>query len=142
MNENDKKEWYDKALYDIPTTPLNIHHHNGSVIPNDGGIDSFDHNGATFKHDNIVVVGGHIGNIERVNLEEGVCALGLSFPYEDCMRDPHDWWMHSGYHCKLDGIRHATEDEKKKYNISADLTCDAFERSDMAYKDKRAGFGF
>ena len=34
------------------------------------------------------------------------------------------------------------EDEKKKYDISSDLACNAFERSDMAYKDKRAGFGF
>lgn len=141
MKEKDEPNWYNKALYDIPTTPLN-HHHNGSVVPKDGGIDSFDHNGATFKHDNIVVVGGHIGNIERVNLEEAVCALGLSFSYDDCMRDPYDFRMYSGYRSKLDGIRHATEGEKKKYDVSAGIACDIAERADAMYKDKRAGFNF
>lgn len=129
--------WGDKALYDIPMTALNFYNHNGSC-PTVDGIDSFSYGEETYRLDDIVVVGGHIGNIENVSLAQGVAGLGLSYEYEECMKNPYDWSMWSGYRCPLSDIRHATEEERNKYEISAKLTCDAAERADNAYKEKRA----
>ena len=131
------------SIYDIKMTGLN-HYDNGKPTPfwnpEDGehfGIDSFEFNGETFKSDDIVVVGGEIGNIEIVNISEGIAGLGLSFDYDECMHNPYDWTMSSGYRCKMDGLRHATDEEIKKYEISSGLCCDAAERADIAYKEKR-----
>ena len=89
-----------------------------------------------YKCDEIVVVGGHIGNIERIDLEAKQCQLGLSYEYDQCMEDPEEWEMWSGYTCSYEGIRHATEDEIKNYTISSDLTCDAAEAADRAWKER------
>lgn len=137
MKENETNNgWGNKDLYKIPMTNLNFYNHNGSC-PTVGGIDSFTYGDETYRLDDIVVVGGHIGNIEIVNLAQGVAGLGLSYEYEECMKNPYDWSMWSGFRCALDGIRHATDDERKKYEISAELTCDSAERADNAYKEKR-----
>lgn len=130
--------WGDRALYHIPMTNLNFYH-NGKCCTNDG-IDSFFYGGETFVSCDIVVVGGHIGNIEIVNLAQGAVGLGLSYEYDKCIKNPYDWAMWSGFRCSINGLRHATEEEKARYAISADLTCDAAERADAAYKDRRAGF--
>lgn len=129
---------YDKHLYELPLKSL-FWYFKGERFPKEG-IERFDHDGKTFKRDDIVVVGERIGNIEAVNEDEGVCMLGLSYEYGKCMHNPYKWEMCSGFRCKVDGIRHATKEEKAKYAISADLTCDAAERADAAYKDRRAGF--
>ena len=128
--------WGDKDLYEIPMTNLNFYNQDGSC-PTVDGIDSFTYGDETYKCDDIVVVGGHIGNIEIVSLAQGVAGLGLSYVYDDCMNNPYEWEMWSGFRCGLDGIRHATDDERKKYEISAGLTCDSAERADNAYKEKR-----
>lgn len=135
------EDWGDREMYDLSLKGLNFYNTDGSC-PTVDGIDSFEYNGSTFKLDDIVVVGGHIGNIEAVSLEHGVCMVGLSYEYEECMKNPYDWGLWSGFRCRMDGLRHATEEEAKKYRISAGLTCDAAERADAAYKDKRAGFSF
>ena len=136
MNEVTNNGWGEKTLYDIQMTALNFYNHDGSC-PTVDGIDSFTYNGGTFKCDDIVVAGGHIGNIETVNTEYGVCMLGLSYNYKECMQNPEDWEMWSGFRCRMDDIRHATPDEIKKYEISSGLTCDAAEAADVAYKEKR-----
>lgn len=130
---------YDKKLYDMPMKSL-FWYFNGKRFPKEG-IERFDYKNKTFKRDDIVVVGGHIGNIEAVNIEQGVCMLGLSFDYAGCMADPEEWEMWSGYRCKSNGIRHATPDEIENYEISANLVADACDRADNAYKDWRAGVG-
>lgn len=135
MKENENNGWGGKAMYKIPMTALNFYH-NGRCVT-EKGIDSFAYDGETFRCDDIVVVGGHIGNIELVSITHGVAGLGLSYEYGDCMENPYDWEMWSGFRCPLDGIRHATEEEKKKYEISAGLTCDAAEAADNAYKESR-----
>ena len=89
-----------------------------------------------FRCDDIVVVGGHIGNIEGVDFDEEICHLGLSYEYVHCMANPEDWEMWSGYSCPYEGIRFATEEEKKNYEISAGLTCDAAEAADRAWKER------
>ena len=89
-----------------------------------------------YKCDEIVVVGGHIGNIERVDLEKEECQLGLSFEYDRCMDDPEDWEMWSGYICSYKDIRHANEQEVMNYDISSDLCCDAAEAADRAWKER------
>lgn len=129
----------DKDLYDIPMTNLNFYNHDGSC-PTVDGIDSFVWDGQEFKLDDVVVAGGHIGNIEAISITHGVCMLGLSYNFEKCIKNPYDWEMWSGFRCSINGLRHATEEEKARYAISADLTCDAAERADAAYKDRRAGF--
>lgn len=93
--------------------------------------------GHVFEADDIVVAGGHIGNIEGVDIEEKTVHLGLSYEYDKCMADPEDWEMFSGHQCSYNGIRHATREEIRKYEISAGLTCDAAEMADIAYKEKR-----
>ena len=128
----------DKHLYELPLESL-FWYFKGERFPKEG-IEHYKHDGKTFMRDDIVVAGGHIGNLEAVNEEEGVCMLGLSYDYGKCMRNPRNWEMWSGFRCRVDGIRHATEEEKAKYAISADLTCDAAERADAAYKDRMAGF--
>ena len=136
--------WDDKSLYDIEMEHLSHRNANGSLVPfhtphgEEFGLASFDMNGETFKSDDTVVVGGHIGNIECVNLKEGIVGLGLSYEYDKCMANPEDWEMFSGYRCKIDGIRHATAEEVKNYEVSANLTCDAAEAADRAWKDKMA----
>ena len=131
MNSN--KLNYDKALYDMPMKSLNFYH-NGKCATRDG-IDFFEWGGETFKCDDLVVVDGEIGNIECVNLETGYCALGMSFDYADTMaRRPYT--MTSGYRCRLDGIRHATDEEAKMYEIPADEVCDAAEAADIAWKER------
>ena len=129
---------HDKHLYELPLKSL-FWYFRGERFPKEG-IERYEHDGKTFTRDDIVVAGGHIGNIEAVNEEEGVCMLGLSYDYDKCMRNPRAWEMWSGFRCRVDGIRHATEEEKAKYAISADLTCDAAERADAAYKERKAGF--
>ena len=136
MNEVTNNGWGEKALYNVQMTALNFYNHDGSC-PTVDGIDSITYNGSTFKCDDIVIAGGHIGNLEAVNTELGVCMLGLSYNYNECMKNPYDWCMWSGYRCKMNDIRHATPDEIKKYEISAGLTCDSAERADKAYKEKR-----
>lgn len=130
----------DKNLYDVPMTGLN-HYCNGKPVPffcngkEEWGIDSFDFNGQTFKSDDIVVVDGHIGNIEIVNTEVGCCGLGMSLIYADVMaRRP--WTMNSGHRCKLDGIRHATDEEKRLYEIDANDVYDGAERADRMWKER------
>ena len=89
-----------------------------------------------YKCDEIVVVGGHIGNIERVDLEKEECQLGLSFTYDNCMEDPEDWEMYSGYICSYKDIRHANEQEVMNYDISSGLCCDTAEAADRAWKER------
>ena len=132
-------DWYDKELYNIDITPL-YWHFQGKRYPEAGGVEYYEQNGEIYQRDDVVVVGGHIGNIEGVNVEQGVCMLGLSFDYAGCMADPEEWEMWSGYHCKMGSIRHATTDEIANYEISANLVADACERADNAYKERRAGF--
>lgn len=129
-----RDNWYDKEVYAIPMTSLNFYNHDGSC-PTSDGIDSFEYNGETFRCDDMVVVDGEIGNIECVNLEAGYCGLGLSFDYADTMAG-REWTMTSGYRCKLDGIRHATDEEIKKYEIPANECCDIAEASDRAWKER------
>lgn len=139
MAEKDNNGWGDKAIYDIPLRPLNFYNHNGTC-PTPDGIDGFDMNGEIFVYDDTVVAGGHIGNIESVNLERGICMLGLSYEYDKCMANPYKWESWSGFRCRIDDIRHATDKERKKYDISAKLTCDLAALADAEYKDMRAGF--
>ena len=140
MEQNSNySDWGDKALYSVEITPL-YWHYQGKRYPEDGGLECYEQGGNTYQRDDVVVVGGHIGNIEGVNVEQGVCMLGLSFDFDECMADPEEWEMWSGYHCKLDGIRHATDKEKENYEISANLVADACERADNAWKEKRSGF--
>ena len=115
-------------------TNLNFYNHNGSC-PTRDGIDSFMYDGQTFRCDDIVVVDGQIGNIEIVNLTQNVCGLGLSLVYDDVMaRRP--WTMSSGHRCLLDGIRHATDEEKRLYDVDANDVCDIAEASDRAWKER------
>lgn len=124
----------DKDLYDIPMVSLNFYNHDGSC-PTKGGIDSFDYNGQTFKCDDLVVVDGQIGNIEIVNIEEGCVGLGMSLIYADVMaRKP--WSMSSGHRCKIDGLRHATDEEKRVYEIDANDVYDGAERADRMWKER------
>ena len=118
----------------IQMTSLNFYNHNGSC-PTVNGIDSFDYNGQTFKCDDLVVVDGQIGNIELVNTEAGVCGLGMSLVYADVMaRKP--WSMSSGHRCLMDGLRHATDEEKKLYDRDAEEVYDIAEASDRAWKER------
>ena len=114
-------------------TALNFYHNGRCVTRN--GIDSFLYDGEEFKCDDIVVVGGEIGNIEGVNITLGYCALGMSFNYEDTM-SAREWTMTSGFRCKLDGIRHATKEEIELYEIPAKEACDIAEASDIAWKER------
>ena len=116
--ENNINGWGDRALYHIPMTNLNFYH-NGKCCTKDG-IDAFTYGGETFKSCDIVVVGG-----------------GVSYEYDKCIKNPHDWEMWSGFRCSMNGLRHATEEEIEKYEISANLTADAAEAADNAYKEKR-----
>lgn len=121
-------------IYDIQMKNLNFYNHDGSC-PTKDGIDSFEYNGQTFKCDDLVVVDGQIGNIEIVNVEAGVCGLGMSFIYDDVMARK-DWTMTSGYRCPMTGLRHATDEEKRLYEIDANDVCDAAEASDRAWKER------
>jgi hypothetical protein len=130
----------DKSLYDMPMTNLN-HYVNGKPIPfhcngrEEWGIDSFDYNDQTFKCDDLVVVDGQIGNIELVNTDAGVCGLGMSLVYADMMaRKP--WTMSSGHRCQIDGLRHATDEEKRLYGRNAEEVYDIAEASDRAWKER------
>lgn len=127
------KREYDKSLYDMPMTSLNFYHNGRCVTQN--GIDSFEFNGQTFRCDDLVVVDGEIGNIEIVNIERGYCGLGMSFDHADTMAQK-PWTMSSGYRCRLDGIRHATDEEKRLYEIPAEEACDLAEASDRAWKER------
>ena len=121
-------------LLDFPMTGLNFYNHDGSC-PTKNGIDSFDYNGQTFKCDDLVVVDGQIGNIELVSLEACVCGLGMSLVYDDVMaRKP--WTMSSGHRCQLDGIRHATDEERRLYDIDAEEVYDIAEESDRKWKER------
>lgn len=133
-----RENWYDKAVYSLPMTSLNFYNHNGSC-PTRDGIDSFMWDGSEFKCDDIVVVDGEIGNIECVNLTQGYCGLGMSFDYADTMAHK-EWEMTSGYRCKLEGIRHATDEEKAEYKKVADDVCYIAEAADNARKER--GFSF
>ena len=121
-------------LYDVPMKSLNFYNHNGSC-PTRDGIDSFEYGGQTFKCDDLVVVDGQIGNIEIVNVEAGVCGLGMSFIYDDMMARKH-WTMSSGHRCKLDGIRHATDEEKAIYDIDANDVGDVCDEADRKWKER------
>lgn len=123
-----------KDLDDIPMVGLNFYNHDGSC-PTKDGIDSFDYNGQTFKCDDLVVVDGQIGNIEIVNIEEGCVGLGMSLIYADVMaRKP--WSMSSGHRCKIDGLRHATDEEKRVYEIDANDVYDGAEQADRMWKER------
>ena len=122
-------------FYDIPMTSLNFYNHDGSC-PTTNGIDSFEFNGQTFKCDDLVVVDGQIGNIELVNTEAGVCGLGMSLIYDDVMAHK-PWSMSSGHRCSLDGIRHATDEERRLFDKDAEEVYDIAEESDRAWKESR-----
>lgn len=131
MNTNNTyTDWYDKALYDLPMQALDYSH-----LPFYGpsaGLDgqNIEYNGELFRGDDTVVVGGHIGNIERANLDEKVVGLGLSYDYDMCMKNPEDVNMHwcSGFRFKIDGMRHATAEEVERYNKAANFTCRVVDR--------------
>ena len=121
----------------MPMTHL-IHYFNGEIgvsFDKSKDIDSFDYNGQTFRAGDTVVVDGKIGDIELVNLETGYCGLGLSFIYDDVMAR-NEWTMISGHRCKLDGLRHATDEEIRNYDIDADLVCRASEEADRRWKER------
>lgn len=108
-------------FYEIQMTSLNFYNHDGSC-PTKDGIDSFTFNGQTFRCDDLVVVDGQIGNVEIVSLTHNVVGLGMSFDYEDMMaRKP--WTVTSGHRCLMDGMRHATDDEKRLYEKDANDVC-------------------
>ena len=129
-----RENWYDKEVYDMPMTALNFYNRDGSCLTRNG-IDSFEYNGETFRCDDLVVVDGEIGNIELVNLETGYVGLGMSFDYADMMaREP--WTMSSGYRCKLDGLRHATEEERRIYDIDANEVGDICDEAERKWKER------
>lgn len=121
-------------FYEIPMTSLNFYNHNGSC-PTKNGIDSFIYDGQTFRCDDLVVVDGQIGNIELVSLTHGVVGLGMSLEYDDVMAR-RQWTMSSGHRCLMDGIRHATDEEKALYERDANEVYDAAEASDRAWKER------
>lgn len=99
------------------------------------GLDDFAYNGEVFHSDDIVVVDGQIGNIERVNTVAGYCALGFSMDFLPVMnRKPHGW--ESGHRSKLDGIRHATEEEILLYDMDANGVFCGIEEADRQRKDR------
>ena len=110
--------WH-KEFSSLEMKSLNFYHNGKLVHSRNGGVDSFEKNGESFRCDDTVVTGGHIGNIECVSLEGGVVGLGLSYEYDKCMAGPYDWEMYSGYRCRWDDLRHATEEERRKYDKSA-----------------------
>lgn len=128
-----------RELHEIPMTSLNFYD-NGRCVT-DAGIDSFDYNGQTFKCDDLVVVGGQIGNIEKVNVEQGVCALGMSFVYDDVMaRKP--WSMNSGYRSPMTDIRHATDEETRCFELDEKKVGAASEYADRMWKERNMKYWF
>lgn len=128
----------DKNLNDVKMNHLNFYH-NGRLVPVFGheneGLDSFEFNGETFRCDDLVVVDGQIGNIELVSLEAGCCGLGMSFVYDDVMARRH-WSMSSGYRCLMDGLRHATDEERRVFEIDAEDVYRIAEESDRKWKER------
>ena len=96
---------------------------------------SFEFNGEVFTGDDIVVVDNQIGNVEMVNTDTGYVALGFSLNYERMMaRKPYLW--SSAHRCRLDGIRHATDEEIALYDEDSDTVACAFEEADRRWKER------
>jgi len=133
-----RENWYDKDLYNMPMQSM-AYYVNGKPVPfwtpngTEYGLESFDYNGETFRGEDIVVVDGEIGSLEMVNLETGYVGLGCSFDYDTLMARG-EWIFTSGYRCKMDGMRHATEEEIKNFRKDEQSVGDAAEAADIAWK--------